>query len=861
MIGKVSGYLRSIIKRQVDDKGIVVWYDPEGHYQQFVKSLDLPGTPLVKYYGSFFALRHRIDPFLSLSDPPRLIVYVPLDRSQTHDALVEAEAAGVIIFPGAQPRPRNTRLSVVAKAALRGKMGDQELTQIEKQIDSGKLSLADLDRMADGGPGSSRGLLSLIFGTSSPHDVALRFLSGEQYDEEILKKEALPELASLLLSEFELAAQECESAKDLKERLARHILTTDFLKALQGNTPQQLASLKIASEPAARKACIGLAKAWRLRRDLRDSYVAASNQVSANLSLSKLSLNTDQILNVETFLETEQALQSMVEDALARAQEARADLVEIAEQHQSGFWSEQPVVQARWSTISVAGQVLLEADRVEKELRLCQESAKSIFAAYVAGERPWLLLDSSYRNMEKRFNNLDLEIGDNLEHLIIRARQRYMEATSKMLECFLHSYQQVGFQIPGVLRQTEIFESQVKPALAEGKTAYLWADALRFEMARELLQTLNSEFQGELKPGIASAPTITEIGMACLLPGASSCQVIKASEGKLALQIDGTIIRDRADRVRFLRDKTGAKLFEGDLDSLLPRPVRAVSKAIMDADLILITSQEIDNLCESDNISLARTFMNDLLSRLQKAIRNLSRLGVKKIIVTADHGYLFGEELGVDMSIDPPGGDTADLHRRVWIGRGGSSGPAYLRARLSDLGQVGDLEMATPWGLACFRAKSKSKAYFHGGLSPQELIIPVLTLMPMAIEKKSSGDIIWSVDYGGRNLSTRFFSVNISAKTGHSLSCIEPYRIRLELREHGVCISKAISASYGFEDATGEIQMKNEEKEPWTMEPNTITLQITKDPSEKKVSLHLLDALKDLELATAKSIDVSIQKY
>ena len=100
------------------------------------------------------------------------------------------------------------------------------------------------------------------------------------------------------------------------------------------------------------------------------------------------------------------------------------------------------MVQARWSSISVAGQVLLEADRVEKELRLCPESAKSIFEAYVSGDRPWLLLDSSYRNMEKRFHYLDQEIGDNLELLIIRARQRYMTATSKMLECFLHSFQQ-----------------------------------------------------------------------------------------------------------------------------------------------------------------------------------------------------------------------------------------------------------------------------------------------------------------------------------------------------------------------------------------------------------------------------------
>lgn len=169
--------------------------------------------------------------------------------------------------------------------------------------------------------------------------------------------------------------------------------------------------------------------------------------------------------------------------------------------------------------------------------------------------------------------------------------------------------------------------------------------------------------------------------------------------------------------------------------------------------------------------------------------------------------------------------------------------------------------MATPWGLAFFKAKSKSKAYFHGGLSPQELIVPALVLTPLPIEKKPGEDIVWSMDHGSRKLTTRFFSVNISAKTSHSLSSVKPRRIRLELREHDACISKAISASYGFEDATGEIQMKNSEKEPWTMEPNTITLQIIEDPSEKMVRLHLIDALKDIELASPKSIDVSMQKY
>lgn len=74
---------------------------------------------------------------------------------------------------------------------------------------------------------------------------------------------------------------------------------------------------------------------------------------------------------------------------------------------------------------------------MEKELRSCQESAKSIFDSYISGQSPWLLLDSSYRNMEKRYHDIDQEIGDNLEFLIIRARQRYTGSHLKDAEFFL----------------------------------------------------------------------------------------------------------------------------------------------------------------------------------------------------------------------------------------------------------------------------------------------------------------------------------------------------------------------------------------------------------------------------------------
>src|SRR5690349_8595206 len=63
-MGKVTDHLVSLIKKQVQDHGVVVWYDPERAYINFAPTLDLPGTTVVAFTRAFFALRELIEPHL-----------------------------------------------------------------------------------------------------------------------------------------------------------------------------------------------------------------------------------------------------------------------------------------------------------------------------------------------------------------------------------------------------------------------------------------------------------------------------------------------------------------------------------------------------------------------------------------------------------------------------------------------------------------------------------------------------------------------------------------------------------------------------------------------------------------------------
>ena len=859
--GVVTEHLIGLIEKQVDDNGLVVWYDPDAAYSEVVKALELPDTTVLRYEGSFIRLRWEIDQrrLMDGEGPPRLVIYVPMAQEETHHALIELEAAGVVMQPGQQPPSRNTRLAVVARNALKDVLGVEVATQVEKQVEAGKLTLADLNTLADKGGEISKGVIALIFDTGNPQEIALYFLDSDRFDESIIEKGARSELVEILRRDFGFDALSEMELADLRQRFARYVLMTDLISGLGGAVPSKLSSVPVASTPATIDACKALAEAWRLRRDTRESYVAAAQQVEQEFGLATLEFDLKAIEKLESFQSIEKALLRHAESRLL--EEADVEILTLAESRKAGFWCDvNPWLQARWALVTSAAEVLLEADHIEQALKKTPDSFTEMIKEYAEGTEPWCLLDTCHRHMESCWYNYETygEDHDNIEKLVIRARQRYVKVGSDMARLFLVQLQKSAPD-KGVLRQREVFEKHVKSSLDHEKIAYVWVDALRFEMGRELARLLKEDLDVNLYVALAAVPTITEIGMAALLPNAhDAAKVVPASGGKLALEIAGTVVKDRKDRVGFLKKHAGINVFDTKLDSLLPKPQKKVREEIANAQLILVTSQEIDQLCEQDNIAQARRQMDGVLNDLRRGIRVLLDLGIQRIVLAADHGYLFGEELSEDMKIDAPGGETIFLHRRVWVGNGGNVSDAFLRVPLTRFNMEGEFDLATPWTFACFKCKGGARAYFHGGLSPQELLIPVIILTPSA---KPSSDlhpmIDWKLIPGSQKLSTRFFSVQITGEnTG--LFDIAPPKVRVELRAKGQVISRAVSASYGFEEATGDVILKNDEANKRKIVPNTVTLMIIEEPDQKSVSLYLLDAATGFELSRLDKIEVAI---
>jgi hypothetical protein len=861
-MGKISEYIAGLVAKQVKDNGIVVWYDPDQVYTGVIDKLTIPATTVLQYEDSFFGLRAQIEPFLEFIDedgrprpecevPPRLVVYVSKARSETDNALIETEQAGVVMEPGANPWQKNTRLRVIAEQVFK-KITPDSVQEIRRQIDEGILSLDDLDRLSQEAEGIATGTVKLLFGTADAVDVTLAVASSTEHDEAILTKKALPEINVLLDREMGIVIPPKADLLEARKTIIRTLLLTELVSSLKGEkVPDALRGVDLPKEPRHIEKICHLCSVWRHRTDYRDAYITAAKAVEGELALSSMGWPADALKELSTFPFIEKTNLGLVEDYVLQSQFDHA--LALAEKRKDSFWVVQdPVQQLHRRLIENCARILSMVQRIEEEGKPAK--AEEMVERYAAQGLPWYHLDAAYRHLEAQYSLYELDVmGEDrrLEQTIARVRQAYTHCLQQLSDTFTDLLIEGDFHIQGFLHQSEIFKTHVEPLLRDKeKTAYVLVDALRYEMGEELVDGLQDEFEVFLEPGIAQTPTITTVGMAALMPEAENgMELLSTQGGKLAVQIGSTVIKDRSGRMKHLEQASDGKFVSCKLGEII-KPSKKRQDEIHNAGFVVVTSQEIDRLGEGSEEEEVRLYMDEILEKLRRGIRRLASLGVANIVVTADHGHLFGETIESGMKMDPPGGKTIELHRRVWVGKGGAKGDGYFRVKASQLGLGGDLELAFPRSLACFKAKGGSTAYFHGGMSLQEVVIPVIVLKKKETKPFTAKARVVELTLSKPKISTRFFSLS-ATYFSEALFEFEQVRVKIFVKSRGKDCGFAAMAAYGFEEGTREIVLRKEE-------PNAITLMIPETKGLKSISVRVADASNQVELAKLENIPVDV---
>ena len=217
-------------------------------------------------------------------------------------------------------------------------------------------------------------------------------------------------------------------------------------------------------------------------------------------------------------------------------------------------------------------------------------------------------------------------------------------------------------------------------------------------------------------------------------------------------------------------------------------------------------------------------------------------------MITADHGHQFAIRKEEDMRTDNPGGDALEVHRRCWIGRGGTTPPGTVRVTGAELGYDTDLEFVFPTGLGVFKAGG-GLSFHHGGFSLQELVIPVVSLRIAAEPVKPQGGQRVRLEDVPARITNRMFVVQVVSSA--DLFDTEPLSLRVVLLSGDEQVGQAgMATGAELDNVKSELQLA-----PGTAA--SVGMMLMRDDI---TSLRILvqDAVTDAVLEQSESIPVQL---
>jgi PglZ domain len=750
-------YIAKQLAEKLKAKKLVVWYDARREFVPFVSevrggakivggvvpvTVEGISTRLAEFDGSMFELRAVAEPHVSGDVPDSIVIYLPgCERDRHGSVLMELEKAGECYEP---------QLKRLARNVLRQRYTDGV---IDEMLAPDKVTYEDLARASsDTSAAAPPSILKSIFHDTAGNDGLLAaWLVSDLRDADIEAKEASRELTKLLRSRLGLELPEGAALAKARSVALRYVLAGEFRSDLSCAPPTGLDAVPAPKTKDDEVAVRELAR--RLRTSFAAAYPAMADRVEDELGLRNATIQAECLGAIDTFRFEEGALLTHC-SALVTAKKFD-DALRLVDQREHSFWLDRDVGRkAQWEACRRMAELGTVASSVKAAVAKAGGDVNAWVESYTSKDG-WYRIDQIHRRLESWVANLDDEPEERALGVV---RRLYEDVCQSMADGFTKALVKANWAVSMSTPQTRVYSEVV--AERPKPVAYFLVDAMRFEMGLELSERLPKTAEVSVRHAIGALPSITPIGMAALQPGASGSFSVVEEGGKLGARIEDAFLPDLAARRKFAAARV-PKLVDIALDELLSLQPSKLAKKVDGAQVVMVRSQEIDHAGEAGFTFQARQVMDNVIDNLARGIRKLAGAGVEHSVVSADHGHLFfPSDRDESMRIGAPGGDEVDLHRRCWIGRGGTTPSGCVRVAASALGYESDLDFVFPSGCGVFKAGG-DLAFHHGGPSLQELVVPVLTVRMKVRDSARTTDAPMTATGLPDVVTNRIFSVTL----------------------------------------------------------------------------------------------------
>ena len=336
-------------------------------------------------------------------------------------------------------------------------------------------------------------------------------------------------------------------------------------------------------------------------------------------------------------------------------------------------------------------------------------------------------IDSLYRKAIKSFKLIDyseLPSTIPLDDLHLALNNRYEEHTDKLNREWLKCLNQFDFdyaKIP-VAKQYDFFKTEIQPL--NQKVVVFISDALRYEVAHELLSELHSDVKNtaKIKYMMASIPSKTNIGMAQLLPSGdlvyNNGDISNSTVSTEGLPNRNIILQ------KFKSDSLAVQFSEITSNS------QEKNREIFKNAVVYVYHDIIDSTGDK-RASERRTFdvVPEAIDEIKRLVKSLhATYNVSKVIITADHGFLYNDREIEDKDLENiSDSNPMTSHNRYFITSSKSQQALGYTIPLSKTTAFNDDVFVTiPHSVNRYRKQGVGHQFVHGGGSLQEIVVPVI---------------------------------------------------------------------------------------------------------------------------------------
>ena len=334
-------------------------------------------------------------------------------------------------------------------------------------------------------------------------------------------------------------------------------------------------------------------------------------------------------------------------------------------------------------------------------------------------------LDQLYRIVIEKFHDSlssAVPIEDDINAVKHQIDKDYAHVANLLNYEWLTCVQESGdwFDSLTIARQNDFYNNEKDPSV---KDVIIVCDALRFEVAAELIDQLNAKrCNAELKPMLAQLPTETKYTKPALLPH-NDLRLVGDQ-----MEVDGKVLssmEQRQERIRKFRPDAVCISFDKVMGYN-----RSQLRELCKSSLVYIFHDSIDEAGHAQNplevIRACRNAINDLATLIPRL--NDGAL-VSSIVVTADHGFLYNDMTFEEKDKHVITEECIERKSRYFLTKDSASLTGIIKFPLEKVSAMKAAEpvyVGTPMGTNRLAAQGGGYNFAHGGASLQELIIPVI---------------------------------------------------------------------------------------------------------------------------------------